>query len=156
TVSAGFRSAFTARPWWAATCRGRSASPFWHQGDGAAPGGTGALDLDGQAGDVEAVGPGELVQVGRLLNLAILPRDPGEVGRRDVPAVAGASVVRGHVREGSVQGVGVDADHLDLLPVQPEDALPAQARLREVVRRPQPLVRPGVQQHDVEGPQRVA
>jgi hypothetical protein len=96
------------------------------------------------------VPPGQLVEVGQLLDLAVLPLDAGEVGRPDEAPVAGALLVGNHVGEGPVQRVGIDADHLHRLPDQQEDALAAKARLPEVVRRPQALVGPGLQQDDVQ------
>src|SRR5437868_3028435 len=70
-----------------------------HQGDRAAPAGAGVLDLHGQAGDVEAVRPRQLVEVGQLLDLAILARDAGEVGGPDETAIARAAVIGDHRAE---------------------------------------------------------
>jgi hypothetical protein len=108
------------------------------------PAGAGPLDLDRQAGDVKAVRPGDAVEVGQLLDLAVLPLDPGEVSRPDEAPVTSTPVIGHHVGEGPVQRVGVDADHLHLLLHQPEDAFPAQPRLLEVGGRAQSLGGPGV------------
>src|SRR5215217_9683077 len=71
------------------------------------------LHLDGEAGDLEAVGPGQRVEVRELLDLAVRGLDPGEVGRPDEPAVARALVVLAHRAERPVEAERVDADDLD-------------------------------------------
>jgi hypothetical protein len=114
------------------------------------------LDLHRQAGKVEAVRLRQLVEVGELLDLPVFRLDAGEVRRPDVLAVAGAPVVGDHVGERPVQRVGIDADHAHALLDEPQDTFPSQARLREVVRRAEPLVGPGVQEHDVQRPQATA
>src|SRR5262245_42259671 len=116
----------------------RSGSLLRHQGARSAPAGTGGLNLDRRAGNDADDGAGNLVEVGQLLDLTVLALDPGKMRRPDVATVPGAFVVRGHGGEGPVQRVSVDADDLHPLTDPPEDALSAQARLGEIVRRIQP------------------
>jgi hypothetical protein len=121
-----------------------------HESDGPTPSRAGSLNLDGQTGDVEAVGPRDLIEVRQLLDLAVFAFDACEVRGPDVAAIDRPLVVGHHVGERPVQGVAVDADDLHALLDQPEDALSTQPGLSEVAGRAEALVGAGVQEHDVE------
>src|SRR5205085_11667893 len=92
----------------------------------ASPARAAALELDREAGHLEAVGAGELVQVGQLLDLAVLALDADPVRRPDERRVAGLPEGLLHGPEWPIQRPGVGADDLDPAVAEPEGRFPTE------------------------------
>src|SRR6266516_2745535 len=117
------------------TFRGRTTQNRWsaavrilvHHCHDASPAGAAALELDREAGHLEAVGAGELVQVGQLLDLAVLALDADPMRRPDDRWVAGLLESLLHGPERPIQRPGVGADDLDPAVAEPERRFPTEA-----------------------------
>src|SRR5689334_2297410 len=110
-----------------------------------------ARDLDRETAHLKAVRTRELVEIGELLDLAVLALDTGSMRRPDDGGVARLRERLPDRPERPVEAPGVGADHLDALVAEPERRLAAEtAAALEVGGGAPELVRPGVEHHDVE------
>src|SRR6516162_4162358 len=120
------------------------------------PTGGGGFDLDGEAGNREAV-RWQRLQVVQLLDVAVANLAASPVAFPDELGVLGGSIPLGRVREGRIPGPGVGAGDLDAPGGQIERGLPAHAAAAwHVVRRAVASPRRRVDEDDVERPQRMA
>src|SRR5439155_4011226 len=87
---------------------------LFDDGDRATPAATAAVNLHGEACDLEARRSGNRAEVGHLLDVAVLAIPPRVVGREERPAIAGAQPLD-HGGNGDVESPAVGAHHPDAL-----------------------------------------